>query len=107
MGTPPAKITEAKVVKTEKAVKAQPIPKKLTCYVMPDKPDKPGLMIVSTTRTFGDCYVLEWRQQSTTLITSEAPQWYAYTSKILKANLAFTAVFAVGLLIVLFLNRRV
>jgi len=108
MGTPPAKIAKeaAKPSKVEKQEKAA-APRKLTCYVMPDKPAKPGLVLVSTSRVEGECYVLGWQPQSANWLVSEGSQWYAYSSSLLKVNLAFTSIFAFCLLVVLVLNRRV
>lgn len=104
MGTPPTKIVQepVKAVKTARAIPAR----KLSCYVMPDKPAKPGMVLVSTTKIEGGCYVLGWQAQSSNWLVSEGSQWYTYSSSLLKVNLCFTAVFAVCLLIVLSLNRR-
>ena len=106
MGTPPKKIVQeaAKPAKAEKPAKANP-PRKLTCYVMPDRPEKPGLVLVSTTKVEGGCSVLGWQPQSTTWLVSEGTVWYGYASNVLKVNLAFTAVFALCLLVVLVINR--
>lgn len=108
MGTPPVKIVQepAKQTKSEKHVKVA-APRKLSCYVMPEKPSKPGLVLVSTSKVEGDCYVLGWQAQSANWLVSEGSQWYAYSSTLLKVNLGFTAVFAICLLIVLAFNRRV
>lgn len=108
MGTPPAKIAQEQVKpsKAEKPVKTAKA-RKLSCYVMPDKPAKPGLVLVSTSKIEGECYVLGWQAQSSNWLVAEGSQWYAYSSNLLKVNLCFTAVFAICLLIVLAFNRRV
>lgn len=108
MGTPPKKIEEVPVKKPEpaKEIKHTQAPaKKLNCFVMTDKPAKPGLVLVSTTKTQDGCYVLGWQGQQSTWIVSESQQWYVYADKMLKANIAFTSVFALSILILLFLNR--
>lgn len=106
MGKPPKTAPEAKTIKSEapKAVKQQP-PKKLNCIVMPDKPEKPGLTLISTNRIQDGCYVLGWQPQATVWLVSEGQEWYSFSSKLLKANLAFTSVFALSVLILLFINR--
>jgi len=73
---------------------------------MPDKPVKPGMVLVSTTKAQDGCYVLGWQEQSTQWLVSEGQQWYSFSSKLLKANLGFSAVFMVALLVVLWLSRR-
>jgi hypothetical protein len=109
MGTPP------KSLPVPEAQKAVPVAatkikktaaKKINCFVM-DKPEKPGLMLVSTDRTQDACFVLGWQPQSVTMLISDAPQWYALAGKILKVDMAFSAVFAFCLLLVLGLNRVV
>ncbi len=108
MGTPPKKIEQpapqAKTAKAAKPAKTEP-PKKLPCYVMPDHPAKSGLMVVSTDRVQDGCHVLGWQPQSATWLVSEGEQFYQFAGKVLKANLAFTAVFAFALLVVLVINR--
>lgn len=107
MGTPPAKIVQEPSKPAKAARPVKEVHKRLTCYVMPDKPEKPGLVLVSTSKVQGECYVLGWQTQSANWLVSEGQQWYAYSSNLLKVNLAFTAVFAICLLIVLAFNRRV
>lgn len=109
MGTPPKSIpAPPKTTKAEtpKEIKHQP-PKKLNCFVMPDKPEKPGLLLISTNRIQDGCYVLGWQPQQTTWLVSEGQEWYVYANKVLKANIAFTSIFALSVLFLLFINRRV
>jgi len=103
MGTPPKKVEQASAPKQE-THKSVP-QKKLNCFVAPDKPDRPGLLLVSTDRIQDNCYVLGWQPQSATWLVSEGVQFYQFAGKMLKANLAFTGVFAFCLLVVLVLNR--
>ncbi len=70
-----------------------------------ERPPKPGMIPVSTTQVKGGCFVLAWQPQQVTLLVTEAPQWYSYAGQILKANLAFTAVFGFALLVVLVITR--
>lgn len=107
MGTPPKKMQqEAAIKKAEPAKEIKhPPQKKLNCFVMTDKPEKPGLILVSTTKTQDGCYVLGWQPQQATWIVSESQQWYQYADKVFKANLAFTSIFALSILVLLFLNR--
>ncbi len=109
MGTPPKSIPEQP--KTEKAAPSKEVkhlpPKKLNCFVMPDKPEKPGLLLISTNRIQDGCYVLGWQAQQTTWLVSEGQQWYLFANKVLKVNLAFTSIFALSVLFLMFINRRV
>lgn len=109
MGTPPKSvpIIEAKTEKPKVQEARHSSPKKLNCFVMPDKPEKPGLILTSTNRIQDGCYVLGWQPQSTTWLVSEGQQWYVFANKVLKANLAFTSIFALSVLFLLFINRRV
>lgn len=103
MGKVPEKDVPVAVVKTTTAKPlplAPPAPKKINCFAM-DKPPAPGLIPVSTNQVKDGCFVLTWQPQQVTMLVTEAPQWYSYAGKILKANLIFTAVFACALLIVL------
>lgn len=89
----------------KKAEKRVP-PKKINCFVMVDKPAKPGLVLVSTGKVQDGCFVLGWQVQSSTWLVSEGTQWYAYAGKILKAQMAFTCIFGLGLLIVLYFSHH-
>ncbi len=105
MGKPPEKTTEAPPkINSKKTVSIQPM-KKLNCFVMPDKPEKPGLMLVSTNKIQDGCYVLGWQPQAATWLVSEGTQFYQFAGHLLKADLAFTSVFAFCLLVVLVVNR--
>ncbi len=64
-----------------------------------------GMIPVSTNQVKDGCFVLSWQPQKVTMLLSDAPLWYAYAGKILKANFVFTAVFALALLAVLVVNR--
>lgn len=106
MAPSPKKIEE---LKTESTILAAPAvkhtePKKINCFAM-DRPPKPGMIPVSTEQIKDGCFVLGWQPQQVTMLVTEAPQWYSYASKILKANLVFTAVYALALLVVLVVNR--
>ncbi len=107
MGTPPEKPVVKVAVKEKQAVKAVKVapPKKLNCFVMPDKPDKPGLVMISTVRVQDGCYVLGWQAQQTTLLVSDAPEFYGFAKNVLKADLTFSGVFAFCLLVVLVISR--
>lgn len=104
---PETKLQVKEAPKVKAAVVQEPPKKKLNCFVMPDKPSKPGMVLISTTKAQDGCYVLGWQEQSATWLVSEGTQWYAFSSKLLKVNLTFCAAFAFALLIVLWLNRRV
>ncbi len=108
MGTPPAKIVPSapasKIVKPVKTA-ALVASKKLNCFVMPDKPDKPGLVLISTVKIQDGCYVLGWQTQATTMLVSEAPQFYQFAQDIMEADIAFAGVFAFCLLVVLVITR--
>lgn len=56
---------------------------------------------VSTDQVKDGCFVLSWQPQQVTMLISDAPQWYFLTGRMLKAELAFCAVFAIALLVVL------
>lgn len=81
--------------------------KKLDCFVMPEKPAKPGLVLVSTSKVQDGCFVMGWQEQNATWLVSDGAQWYGFANNILKANLTFSGIFAFVLLVVLWLNRRV
>lgn len=103
MGTPPSKIPKPAPAPAAKvAVKPKKV---LNCFVMPDKPDHPGLVLVSTDKAQDGCFVLGWQPQSTNWVASEGPQWYALAGHMLKANLAFSAAFAFCLLIAVVFTR--
>lgn len=104
MAPSPKKFEEAKT-EIRAAEPAKPAPKKISnCFAM-NQPPHPGMVPVSTDRFKDGCFVLDWQPQQMSLMVSDAPQWYAYAAKILKANMAFTAVFAFALLLVLAVNR--
>lgn len=102
MGTPPNKI---KATTPVPAPSASPQIKKINCFVIPVKPDKPGLVVVSTGKTLDGCFVLGWQAQSTNWVASDGPQWYSLAGHMLKADLAFSAVFAVCLLVAVVVTR--
>jgi hypothetical protein len=70
-----------------------------------EKPPKSGMIPVSTNLIKDNCFVISWQVQRTTMLVTEAPQWYAYATQVLKANFFFTAIFVVGLLVVLVISR--
>jgi hypothetical protein len=104
MGPSPRHYEEIKstgtVVHATKPFKPPEPKKSVNCFAM-DRPPHPGMIPVSTEQIRDGCFVISWQGQPTTMLITEAPQWYAYAGKILKANLAFTAVFALALLVVL------
>jgi len=97
--------TAPPVAKPKVEKPAPPPPKKINCFVMVDKPEKPGLILVSTGKVQDGCFILGWQQQSSTWLVSEGTMWYPFASKLLKVNLAFTSVFALALLLVLYIRR--
>lgn len=101
MAPSPKRIEE---LKTAAPAARHPGPKQVNCFAM-DRPPKPGMIPVSTGQVLDGCYILSWQPQNVTMLVSDAPEWYAYAGKILKANLIFTAVYALALLVVLVLNR--
>ena len=104
-GKLPPKPDESRTIQVAPARGAKPAEsKKVNCFAM-DRPLKPGMIPVSTGQVLDGCYILAWEPQNVTMLVTEAPEWYAYAAKILKANLIFSAVFALALLIVLVLNR--
>ena len=104
MAPSPKRIEEAKT-ELHAAAPTKPSPKKtINCFAM-NQPPRPGLVPVSTDRLKDGCFVLDWQPQQVSMLISDAPQWYAYAGKILKVNMAFTAVFAFLLLVVLAVNR--
>ncbi len=113
MGTPPKTHPAPPATDTAKPVPAKPVevkkapPKKINCFVM-DKPDRPGLLMVSTDKVQDGCYVIGFQPQSTTWLVSDEGHWAIYAGKMLKANMAFCAVWAFVLtiaLIALVMNR--
>lgn len=80
------------------------IPKKINCFVI-EKPEKAGLVAVSTGKIEGDCFVIGWQEQKATWLVSDGAQWYNLAGNMMKANLAFTAVFAFCLLVAVIFTR--
>ena len=105
MGTPPAKITTSTPSPVASPSKPVPVKKKLNCFVMPNKPDHPGLVIVSTDKTQDGCYVLDWHTQSTNWVASDGPQWYALAGHVSKVTFVGEVIFGFLLLVVLVINR--
>lgn len=111
MAPSPKKIEEARteqkappkleIKRAEQKPKAKPV----NCFAM-DHPPKPGMIPVSTDQLKDGCFVLGWQNQQVTMLVTEGPQWYSYASKILKAQMAFTCVFAFALLLVLMVIRE-
>jgi len=79
-------------------------PGQAACFSI-EKPPKSGMIPVSTNLIKDGCFVVSWQIQRTTMLVTEAPQWYAYATQVLKANLFFTAIFVIGLLVVLVISR--
>lgn len=107
MGPSPKKIEEYKEQSsTIKPTPPIPSAKKVSNCFSLGTPPAPGLVPVSTDKlNKNGCLVLSWQPQQATMLVSDAPQWYSYAAKILKANLIFSGVYALGLLIVLAVNR--
>jgi len=80
-------------------------PGQSACFSI-EKPAKSGLIPVSTNLIKDGCFVISWQTQKTTMLVTEAPQWYNYATQVLKANFFFTAIFVVGLLVVLVISRH-
>lgn len=87
-----------------KTVKPVPPKKVPNCFAM-NNPPKPGMIPVSTDQVKDGCFVLGWQDQRAVMLVSDAPQWYEFAGKILKAQLVFSAVFALALLAVLVIKR--
>ena len=105
MGTPPKKV-EKETTQTVKKVREKPVPpKRLNCFVAPDKPLKQGLMLVSTDHVDAGCYVLAWQEPKAVLLVSEGPAFYELSGKLLKADITFAVIYGFLLLVVLVLNR--
>ena len=106
MAPSPKKIEELKSEPAIAVKASRPLPPKKSpnCFAM-NNPPRPGMVPVSTDQIKDGCFVLGWQPQQVTMLVTEAPQWYSYASKILKANLVFTAVFAFALLVVLVISR--
>ena len=104
MAPSPKKIEEYKAQTSTPAKTTPSQPKKINCFAM-DQAPRPGLVPVSTGQIKDGCFVLAWQPQQVSMMVSDAPQWYSFAGKILKANLIFSAIFACALVLVVVLNR--
>lgn len=107
MGPSPKKIDEYKEqTSTIKPAAAIPPAKKVSNCFSLGTPPGPGLVPVSTDKlNKNGCLILAWQPQQVTMLVSDAPLWYSYAGKILKANLVFAFVFALCFIVVLVVQR--
>lgn len=106
MGPSPKKIDDFKSQQaTEIKTSAPKAKKSSNCFVLGTPPTS-GLVPVSTEKlNKNGCLVLEWQPQQVSMLVSDAPEWYAYTAKLLKINLVSSCGYALALFVILVINR--